>query len=252
MRDRTRSPSRPGPRPLGGVRPSVEFDGQVLSVLAEELAVVVVDGPEGGEVARLHAAEEVLPPAPLQVHQALEAQPGVGLHQLHAVRHVRLVEDPSGERGTVRGRVRGLKGDNKLWKEHVLNVWSGTSPGLQPGGVLQRLLAQLLPLVHVEEAPDQNLQLVPPLLRQPVPRGEQSPSGRPHPPSVRVLQQADPLLAALRGGELLGQLLLQEAVVHVGGGVAAGAEQQDVVGVVVLHLGGEVSPVLVGNDVFPV
>ena len=51
---------------------SVEFDGQVLSVLAEELAVVVVHGPERGEVSRLHGLQEVLPPAALQLHEALE------------------------------------------------------------------------------------------------------------------------------------------------------------------------------------
>lgn len=87
-----------------GPRRSVEFDGQVLSVFAEELAVVVVDGPERREVARLHGGEEVLPPAALQVHQAPQALLGAGSHHLQTVRHVRLVEDPSEERGAVRGR----------------------------------------------------------------------------------------------------------------------------------------------------
>ncbi|TNN38835.1 hypothetical protein EYF80_050997 [Liparis tanakae] len=111
------------------------------------------------------------------------------------------------------------------------------SPRLQLGGPPHRLVRQLLLFVVVgEEALDDGPQLFPPLLRQPVPGGEQSPRRRAHAAPVRVLQQADALLAALRGGELVGQALLQEAVVHVGGGVAAGAEQQDVVGVVVLHL----------------
>ena len=83
-----------------GVSPcwSVEPDLQVLSVLAEELAVVVVHGPEGGEVARLHAGQEVLPPAPLQLHEAPEAPLGVAPHHLQAVGDVGLVQDPSGER----------------------------------------------------------------------------------------------------------------------------------------------------------
>lgn len=89
----------PGPAcgPCGDWQ-SVEFDGQVLSVFAEELAVVVVDGPEGREVAGLHGGKEVLPPATLQVHQALQALLGMGSHHLQTVRHVRLVENPSGRR----------------------------------------------------------------------------------------------------------------------------------------------------------
>lgn len=76
---------------------SVEFDGQVRSVLAEQLAVVVADGPERREAARLHGVEEVLPPAALQVHEALQALLGVGLYHLQAVRHVRLVKNPGEE-----------------------------------------------------------------------------------------------------------------------------------------------------------
>lgn len=85
-------------------RGSVEFDGQILSVLAEELVVVVVDGPERRKVARVHGGEEVLPPATLQVHQAPQALLSVSVHHLQTVRHVRLVEDPSEERGAVRGQ----------------------------------------------------------------------------------------------------------------------------------------------------
>lgn len=55
-----------GPRAVP--QTSVEFDRQVLSVFAEELVVVVVDGPQRGEVSGLHAGEEVLPPATLQLH----------------------------------------------------------------------------------------------------------------------------------------------------------------------------------------
>lgn len=77
---------------------SVEFDGQVRSVFAEQFAVVVVDGPERREVTRAHGGEEVLPPATLQDHQALQAPLGVGSHHLQTVRDVRLVEDPSEER----------------------------------------------------------------------------------------------------------------------------------------------------------
>lgn len=68
--------------------------------------MVVVDGPERRQVARLHGGEEVLPPAALQVHQAPQALLGTGLHHLQTVSHVRLVENPSEERGAVRGRVQ--------------------------------------------------------------------------------------------------------------------------------------------------
>lgn len=78
---------------------SVEFDWQVGSVLAEELAVVVVDRPEGREVERSHAAEEVLPPAPLQRHQAREAALGVSAHHLQAMGDVGLIEYPIGGEG---------------------------------------------------------------------------------------------------------------------------------------------------------
>lgn len=50
---------------------------------------------------------------------------------------------------------------------------------------------------------------------------------------------------------LLCQVLLQNAVVNVGGGVTGGAQQQDVVRVVVLHLSWEMAPVLVWDDVLP-
>ena len=55
----------------GSSRPSVKFDGDVRSVLSNELAVVVIDGPQWGQVPRPHAAQEVLPPAALQLHEAL-------------------------------------------------------------------------------------------------------------------------------------------------------------------------------------
>lgn len=78
------------------VQDSVELDGQVCSVFAEKLAVVVVDGPEGGQVLRLHGEEEVLPPAALQTHETREAPLGVSAHHLQPVRHVGLVKNPSG------------------------------------------------------------------------------------------------------------------------------------------------------------
>lgn len=74
--------------------------------------MVVVDGPEGREVARPHGGEEVLAPATLQVHEAPQAPLGVGSHHLQTVRHVRLVKNPSEERGAVRGRVQ--RRDNAL------------------------------------------------------------------------------------------------------------------------------------------
>lgn len=48
---------------------------------------------------RSHAAEEVLPPAPLQCHQALQAALGVDAHHLQAVGDIGLIENPSGARG---------------------------------------------------------------------------------------------------------------------------------------------------------
>ena len=94
---------------VGSCSWSVQFDGQVLSVFAEELAVVVVDGPERRQVARLHGGEEVLPPAALQVHQAPQALLGTGLHHLQTVSHVRLVENPSGgEKSSQRASAHSL------------------------------------------------------------------------------------------------------------------------------------------------
>lgn len=93
------------------VRQSVEFDGQVRSVFAEELAVVVVDGPERREVARPHGGEEVLPPATLQVHEAPQAPLCLGSHHLQTVRHVRLVKNPSEERAAVRNAMHSLPGN---------------------------------------------------------------------------------------------------------------------------------------------
>lgn len=85
-----------------GGRPSVEFDGQVLSVLAEELAVVVIDRPPRRQVVRAHGGEKVLPPATLQVHEALQALLRVGLDHLQAMRDIGLIEDPSDERNRMK------------------------------------------------------------------------------------------------------------------------------------------------------
>lgn len=71
--------------------------------------MVVVNGPERREVARLHGGEEVLPPATLQVHEAPQALLGLGSHHLQAVRHVRLVKNPSEERGAVRRSAASIK-----------------------------------------------------------------------------------------------------------------------------------------------
>lgn len=78
--------------------------------------MVVVDGPEGREVARVHGGEEVLPPATLQVHQALQTLLGMSLHNLQAVRHVRLIENPSGgERSSQRA---SLYNSLTAWKSN--------------------------------------------------------------------------------------------------------------------------------------
>lgn len=77
--------------------------------------------------------------------------------------------------------------------------------------------------------------------------------GRPWLPE-RTCRRQDPpageALGATWGPGTPGQLLLQVVVVVVGDGVAGGAEQQYIVGVVVLHLDGEVLPVLVCDHVF--
>lgn len=67
--------------------------------------MVVVDRPQRREVERSHAAEEVLPPAPLQRHQTPQALLGVDAHHLQAVGDVGLVENPAGPR---RGSVSRL------------------------------------------------------------------------------------------------------------------------------------------------
>lgn len=111
---------------------SVEFDGQVRSVLAEQLAVVVADGPERREAAGLHGAKEVLPPAALQVHEALQALLGVGLHHLQAVRHVRLVKNPEEEEtrgggGEAQITYKFKQKETKLFPLAISSKMSGTT-----------------------------------------------------------------------------------------------------------------------------
>lgn len=77
------------------MRGSVELDLQVLSVLAQIFVMVVADGPERGQMARLHAGQEVLSPAALQVHQAPQTTLGIHLHYLQSMRHITLVKDPA-------------------------------------------------------------------------------------------------------------------------------------------------------------
>lgn len=62
--------------------------------------VVVVDGPQGREVTGLHGGQEVLPPAPLQVHETPQTLLSVSLDHPQAVRNEGLVEDPLEERRT--------------------------------------------------------------------------------------------------------------------------------------------------------
>lgn len=82
-------------------------------------------------------------------------------------------------------------------------------------------------------------------------RVEQGPGPRADLPALRVFQQAQTLLGANGGLELPGQLLLQVVVIVVRDGVAGGAQQKHIVRVVVLHLNGEVLPVLMRNHVLP-
>lgn len=74
---------------------SVELDLQVLTVLAQIFVMVVLNGPERGQMAGLHADQKVLSPAALQVHQALQTALGIHLHYLLSMRHITLVEDPA-------------------------------------------------------------------------------------------------------------------------------------------------------------
>ncbi|KAG7274685.1 hypothetical protein CRUP_004609 [Coryphaenoides rupestris] len=196
----------------------VEQDGRVLAVLEQEVLVVVVDGPERREVLRPHAGQEVLSPPSLQLHEAPETL-------------------------AVRQRPDHLQPVGDI--RRVLQVVGGQ---LQPSSSS----SSSSPLRRVqEEVPDQRLQLGPPLAGQGFSGLEQGPRGAAHTPPRRVLQHVQARLRPLGGAVLGRQPLLQGAVVHVGGGVAGGAQQQDVVGVVVLHLRGEVTAVLVGNDVLP-
>lgn len=77
------------------VRRSVELDLQVLTILAQIFVMVVADGPERGQMAGLHAGQEVLPPAALQFHQATQTMLCIRLHYLQSMRHVTLVKDPA-------------------------------------------------------------------------------------------------------------------------------------------------------------
>ncbi len=76
-------------------RSSVELDLQVLTVLAQIFVMVVLDGPERGQMSGLHAGQKVLSPAALQVHQAPQTALGIHLHYLLSMRHITLVEDPA-------------------------------------------------------------------------------------------------------------------------------------------------------------
>lgn len=68
---------------------------KVLAILAQIFVMVVVDGPERGQMARLHAGQKVLSPAALQLHQATQTALGVRLHYLQSMWNVTLVKDPA-------------------------------------------------------------------------------------------------------------------------------------------------------------
>lgn len=80
-------------------RSSVELDLQVLTILAQIFVMVVVDGPERGQMAWLHGGQKVLSPAALQVHQAPQTALSIHLHYLQSMRHITLVKDPGLQRG---------------------------------------------------------------------------------------------------------------------------------------------------------
>lgn len=120
-------------------------------------------------------------------------------------------------------------------------------PGLQAGSLLKHLLRDRVCVIKLSEGLQQLLLAVG---RQAL-GGEQRPGPRAHLPPLGILQQTQALLGANGGLELPGQLLLQVVVMVVGDGMAGGAEQQHIVGVVVLHLDGEVLPVLVRDHVLP-
>eukprot|EP00069_Balaena_mysticetus_P012424 bmy_07718T0 len=153
------------------------------------------------------------------------------------------------------GQVLGLHGVQEVLPPAALQLHEGAQPALgvalnhlQPAGsLLKHLLRDRVCAIKLSERLQQLLLAV---------RGqalcvEQGPGPRTHLPALRIFQQAQALLGASGGLELPGQLLLQVVVIVVGDGVAGGAEQQHVVGVVVLHLDGKVLPVLMRNHVLP-
>lgn len=76
-------------------RSSIELDLKVLAILAQIFVMVVVDGPERGQMAGLHAGQKVLSPAALQLHQATQTTLSVSLHYLQSMWNVTLVKDPA-------------------------------------------------------------------------------------------------------------------------------------------------------------
>lgn len=139
-----------------------------------------------------------------------------------------------------------------LGKNPWLCCWCSTahSPSVQVGSCVQHSLSDFLLLAFFAEVRTNDWQEF--FLsgsRHAVIGTEKGTSGRSHLPPSRILQHPYTVLTALWGRELIRQLLLQEAIVHVRRRVTGSAQQQDIMGVVVLHLSREVAPVLMWNDV---
>lgn len=120
-------------------------------------------------------------------------------------------------------------------------------PGFQTSCFLEHLWGDCL---CVKEVLDALQKFCPSRVRQAV-CIQQGSGPRAHLPAQRVLQKTYTFLRANGGTKLLSQLLLEMVVVVIGDGMAGRAEQEHVMGVVVLHLDGEVSSVFMRNNVLP-
>lgn len=108
---------------IGGGRGAAELDLQVLAILAQIFVMVVVDRPERGQKPWLHARQEVLPPAALQLHQATQTALGIRPHHFQSVRHITLVEDPGRAKNEIYRQIIPQKSfivGQRLYKESHL------------------------------------------------------------------------------------------------------------------------------------
>lgn len=74
---------------------SWQLDLKILSILLDQLHMVMVHWPLLWEVFGLHAVQEMLPPASFQLHKRAQASFSTTLHHLQSMWHVALIADPA-------------------------------------------------------------------------------------------------------------------------------------------------------------